>query len=357
MQRVQALRKQFPMLSRLTFLNAGTDGPVATAARDAATAALAAQFDEPRWTADFETRLAEQAALRDRYARLLGCSADDVALTTSTSEGLGKVLNGMGLRTGDEVLTGEDEHPGLIGPLLAARERGVTIRTAPLAQIASAITASTTLVACSHVSWITGELADPALANTDVPVVYDGAQSAGAIPVDVAALGCAAYTGSGQKWLCGADGSGMLYLAPGFRDRVHALGASYSAFARTDAGLKSPLHTNARRHDTVALGRETVAMSLAAFDVLDGAGWNDVHARGPALGARLAEALAERGFRVAPRDATTLVAWEDPDPVAASARLVAQGIIVRDLPGTSFLRASTGAWNDEEDLERLLAAL
>jgi L-cysteine/cystine lyase len=60
---------------------------------------------------------------------------------------------------------------------------------------------------------------------------------------------------------------------------------------------------------------------------------------------------------VAPRGDTTLVAWETSDPPAACARLADAGIVVRHLPGTPYLRASVGAWNDEADLERLLAAL
>ena len=82
-----------------------------------------------------------------------------------------------------------------------------------------------------------------------------------------------------------------------------------------------------------------------------------MHARAAALAARLADALAARGRTVAPRGDTTLVAWEDPDPLATRDRLAAAGIVVRDLPGTPYVRASVGAWNDESDLERLLAAL
>jgi selenocysteine lyase/cysteine desulfurase len=51
------------------------------------------------------------------------------------------------------------------------------------------------------------------------------------------------------------------------------------------------------------------------------------------------------------------VAWEEPDPAAARARLADAGVVVRDLPGRPYLRASVGAWNDEGDLERLLAGL
>jgi L-cysteine/cystine lyase len=82
-----------------------------------------------------------------------------------------------------------------------------------------------------------------------------------------------------------------------------------------------------------------------------------VHDRATGLAARLAERLRATGRAVAPRDATTLVAWEQPDPDAAAARLAAAGITVRPLPGTPFLRASVGAWNDESDLDRLLRAL
>ena len=57
------------------------------------------------------------------------------------------------------------------------------------------------------------------------------------------------------------------------------------------------------------------------------------------------------------RARTTLLAWQDPDPAAARDRLAAADVVVRDLPGRGLLRASVGAWNDESDLERLLAAL
>jgi L-cysteine/cystine lyase len=83
-----------------------------------------------------------------------------------------------------------------------------------------------------------------------------------------------------------------------------------------------------------------------------------VHARAASLAASLAQRLEERGRVVAPRGPTTLVSWEDDDPEAARDRLAAEGIIVRFLPGTThFVRASVGAWNDEDDLERLLEAL
>ena len=190
-----------------------------------------------------------------------------------------------------------------------------------------------------------------------MPVILDGAQGAGAVPVDVAELGCAVYAAAGQKWLCGADGTGLLYIAPGFRDQVRAIAPSYLSFEDASLGFESELKPDARRYDTPALAREVVAFSLAALDVLRGAGLAEVLARGPALADELAERLRAAGRTVAPRDHTTLVAWEDDDPEAARERLKAADIVVRNLPGTPYVRASVGAWSSEDDLDRLLAAL
>ena len=121
----------------------------------------------------------------------------------------------MDLGPGDEVLTAPDEHPGLLGPLTTLRDRrGVDIRAVPFADLADAVGPRTKLVACSHVSWITGSVRPSGLAALDIPVLLDGAQGVGAVGFSVGELGCAFYAGSGQKWMCGPIGSGMLWVAP-----------------------------------------------------------------------------------------------------------------------------------------------
>lgn len=351
---MEALRREFPVLEHVAFLNTGTDGPVPAKAVAAAREALDDQLREGRHGPHFTTRFELQAQLRKAYAGVLGCRAQDVALTTSTSEGLGAVLAGLELGPGDEIVTSDSEHPGLLGPLIAARRRGASVRPVPLRDIADAVTEDTALVACSHVSWVTGEVA-PDLRDVGVPVVLDGAQGVGAVPVDVGALGCAAYAASGQKWLCGADGTGMLYLEPGFAERLSVVGPSWVSFEDTARGLDSPLRDDARRFDTPSLSREAAAFSLASVRLLEG--YDGRHARAAALAGSLAAELAERGRTVAPRAETTLVSWEDPDPPATRARLAEAGVVIRDLPGTGLLRASVGAWNDDTDLERMLSAL
>lgn len=351
------LRAQFPVFERRAFLNAGTCGPVPTASVQAIAEILDVAASEGRAHAYFQRMLGARTELRSGYASLLGADVDDVAVTTCTSEGIARVLTGLELSEGDEILTATGEHPGLYGPLSAARaQRGVTVRAVPLAEIADSVTEATTLVACSHVSWADGTIV-PDLRTLDVPVLLDGAQGIGAIGVDVGALGCTFYAGSGQKWLCGPVGTGALWIDPEWRERVRAPGPAYLNLADAGAGLDAVPHPTAQRHDAWAQSAEVVAGAAAALGVLGEFGWDAVHDRAATLAGALADALSAKGFDVAPRDRTTLVSWHDPDPPATRARLAEADVIIRDLPGTGLLRASVGAWNDESDLERLLSAL
>jgi L-cysteine/cystine lyase len=100
-----------------------------------------------------------------------------------------------------------------------------------------------------------------------------------------------------------------------------------------------------------------VAFTLAAIDMLESYGLAAVQQHAADFAARFARALEDAGRTVAPRDATTLVAWEDPDAEATRDRLTETGVVIRNLPGTAYLRASVGAWNDQNDLQRLLDAL
>jgi L-cysteine/cystine lyase len=225
----------------------------------------------------------------------------------------------------------------------------------PFAELANAVQATTTLVAASHVNWITGELA-PDLSGLNVPVILDGAQGSGAVPVDVQALGCAAYAAAGQKWLCGADGTGMLYVQPEFGERVRTIAPTYGSFEDASRGLESTLRAGGRRFDA-AISREALAFSFAALEVLVAADLDASMERAADLAEAFASGLAEAGYAVAPRGRSTLVAWEYPEPTETRQRLADAGIAVRDLPGFPYLRASVGAWNDESDLQKLLAAL
>jgi selenocysteine lyase/cysteine desulfurase len=356
---VDELRAEFPVLERLAYLNAGTNGPAPRRGIEAAETSLRAQAEHGRGGAPFFAAVIDAAeSLRGRVARLLGCDADELALTGSTTDGVNAVVSAFGLREGDEVLTSDEEHPGVLAPLGAARERrGVRVRTAPFAELAAHAGPETRLIATSHVSWLTGQMIDSAaLAATGVPVLLDGAQGLGAVPVDVRALGCDFYAASGQKWLCGPNGLGYLYVR---RDRVEGLASpwpGYMSLAAPDRALDFELRPDARRFDMGVMPPHQVAWALAALDVLEAPGIERVQERAASLAADFAGRLGERGATVAPRGSTTLVSWEDPDPPAAAERLLGEGIVVRHLPGTPFVRASVGGWTLEDELERLLAA-
>jgi L-cysteine/cystine lyase len=208
------------------------------------------------------------------------------------------------------------------------------------------------------VNWLTGELAPAELGELDVPLILDGAQGIGAIDVDPRALGASAYAGSGQKWLCGADGTGMLWVDPDFLERVATTRPGFSSFEQPPHSFdEAAFSAETRRLDAVSLPREGLALSLASLQLLLATGLEDIQARAATLAATLADRLAESGRTVAPRDATTLIAWEDDDPEATRERLAAVGVSIRNLPDTPYLRASVGAWNDESDLDALLSAL
>lgn len=355
---IPGLRAEFPVLRTLAYLNAGTDGPLPARAIVAAAAELAREAEQGRTSAHFERRAELTGELRALYAAALGCETADLALTTSTSEGLAQVLGGLELGRGDEIVTSDEEHPGLQGALIAARElRGVSIKAVPFAAVADAVGPKTRLVACSHVGWMSGSLAPAELAEVEVPVLLDGAQGVGAVPVDVHALGCDAYAGAGQKWLCGPDGTGMLYVSPALRERLRVLRRGYANLADPNEGLAAQLHDDARCLDSQLLSAEALACALSSTTLLSATGWQAVHERSRTLAARLAQLLGEQGIAVAPRGETTLVSFECADPEAERARLADGGVVLRDIPGRPWLRASVGAWNDEGDLERLIGML
>jgi len=354
------LRDEFPVLERVAYLNAGTCGPVPHRASEAAREALEREVADGRaGKAHFDRVMDQQQRLRSGIAELLGCGPGNVALTHSTTDGINTVLSGLELGPGDEVLTTDEEHPGLLAPLAALElRRGIEVRMVPFAELANEARPMTKLIACSHVSWVNGQAADTdALGATGVPFLLDGAQGIGAIRFNPNHLGCAFYAGSGQKWLCGPEGTGYLWIAPGWVDRLHVASSGYMSLSDPARAAELPLREDAARFEPGYHSAPTSAWALASLGVL-GADWDETLGRGPRLAAWLADRLRERGHDVSPRGDTTLVAWRaDDDAPATVERLAAAGIVIRDLPGRGLLRASVGAWSSEDELERLVRAV
>jgi selenocysteine lyase/cysteine desulfurase len=352
----EAFRAQFPVLERVVFMNAGTEGPVPRAAEEAAATRIEREVHEGRWgKAYFEELLGLAKSLRARYAAALGCDFASVALTGSTTDGVNTVVAGLDLNAGEEILTTEEEHPGLLAPLARARIRhGVAVRVVPFAELPGAVSPATRLIACSHVSWVSGRIMDvPALAASGVPVLLDGAQGLGAVPVNVGELGCAFYAASGQKWLCGPEGSGCLFVSPEHVDDLLIPWPSYGSVVRGSDPLDLEPGEGATRFDHGFPPGLRSAWALASLEVLETAGWQWVHGRAAEMALALVAGLEARGLEVAPRGRSTLVSWRVEDPDAEVQRLADAGVVVRSIPGRGLVRASVGAWCSAEDIETL----
>src|SRR3954469_19164148 len=124
--RIEAFREEFPVLERVIYLNAGTDGPIPLRAVKAAEDAIALQLEQGRaGKAHWERVKSAREGLRERIAQVFGCTTTEVALTRSATDGVNAALHALRLGPGDEVVTTDEEHPGLLAPLGLAQRRGV----------------------------------------------------------------------------------------------------------------------------------------------------------------------------------------------------------------------------------------
>ena len=153
-------RAQFPVLENQAYLNAGSAGPLPRAAIEAAQAWLARDLAQGRSGMPYIEKLAGlREEVRAGFADVVGASPEQIALTDSTMRGCQIVVAGLGLGAGDEVVTTDEEHFGLLGPLHASRAR-VVVTSADEDAVLAAVTPRTRLIAVSHVLWTTGRKLD-----------------------------------------------------------------------------------------------------------------------------------------------------------------------------------------------------
>jgi len=353
-------RAAFPVLERYAYLNAGSFGPLARATVGAMQERLQRDLVHGRAGPTFYDELIElRDGLRRRLATVLSVPPQNVALTTSTTRGCNIAVAGLRLQPGDEVVTTDQEHFGLLGSLHAS---GASVRVArltgrPAAQAFDAISAEvgprTRLIALSHVSWVTGHVlpVEELRAAFDIPVLVDGAQSIGAIAVSAGAYDF--YTVSGQKWLCGPDTTGALYVAD--PERLEIAAPSYFAQEEYEPEGRFTPKEGAARFDSDWLALPSVVGLSAAID--SAPEWR--YEAGREAAARCCEVLIDAGVELVtePGHATLVSLVPRGDPTETVHKAYRDGVVVRELPKTGWIRASCGYWTNEEDLERLVAAL
>jgi L-cysteine/cystine lyase len=352
-------RAQFPVLDHTAYLNAGSMGPVARPTVEAMEARLELDLERGRGGAAYHEEMAGlRARVRAAIAEKIGVPPENVALTGSTTEGCNIVLAGLRLGPDDEVVSTDTEHFGLLGALRAsgARLRFARVRTLPPEQALEAILGEigprTRLVALSHVSWQTGNLLplEELREATALPILVDGAQSAGAFALDAHRYDY--YTVSGQKWLCGPDATGGLYVRDPEALQV-ALPTYFSQTEHDETGAYTP-REGAARFDGGWLPLSSLAGLEAAIGLVPH--WAAHHARD--ITARCWSLLSDRFSVVTEPGQANLVSFvPERDAADEAKRLLEHGVVVRDMPGLGWLRVSCGWWTSDGDLDRLVSSL
>ena len=360
------VRAEFPVAERTAYLNSAGTGPVARGTAEAAAEFYrdVAQSGDRRW----EEWAARRERVRESIARLVNAEPDEIAFTTNTSSGMNLVVDALEGRGG--VVSCELEFPvstitwmhrGARVHLVEAREG--ELRTE---DVLGAMTAGTGVVCLSHVQYSNGFRLDPEEVGKNKgrhAFVLNASQSAGVLPIDVKRMRVDALCATGHKWMLAGFGSGFVYLSRELLDASRPRAVSWMS-VEDPFGMRNDAYT--LRADAAARA-ETGCPHFAGIFAL-GAGTNhilqlgaaDIERRALALNRRLTERLTEAGWEVlspleneAARSAETLVRADHPR--RAVAHLAARGVAVSIKP--EGFRVATHFFNDEDDIERLVAAL
>jgi L-cysteine/cystine lyase len=380
-EKLAAVRAALPAVEAGIYLNAGSVGPLPAETAKAMADLEGWELRTGRAHIDyFQEFLARMDEARGAVAAVLGTDVDAVALNHSTTDGMNQAIGAVDWRPGDRAVSTRLEHAGGVGPLHALHVRlGVDLELvdvhpedddeAVVAAFDAAITPGTRLVEVAHVSPMTGARLPVAaigeLAHARGALfVVDGAQAAGATPVDVPATGADFYAIPAHKWLLGPEGMGALVVAPEIVDRYYPAAAGAFSFQSFDPRGAIAFWPDARRFDGAGFNRPSVvgmARSIGWLSMYVGLDW--IHARGQALARQSAERLAEiPGVEViTPRERmVTLVTFRITGWPASTAldelgaRVFA---IARAIDHLDALRISVGFWATEAELERFAEAV
>lgn len=312
-------------------------------------------------------------AARGLLASMLGATPEEIVITRNTSEGNNWVSSGLQLGPGDEVIVFSDNHPTNLAAWRDKGQRfGFTVTTVEhrvphpggdyyVDLFARAITPRTRLIGFTHLTSNSGDLfpakAICAMARArGVLTLLDGAQTFGALDVNLADIRPDFYTGSAHKWPCGPKECGVLYVNTAVHDRIHpsVIGVYPGA-----VGISRRLEGMGQRDDA-----RLVAFA-ESIRFREGIGRGAIEARLRQLSGHLIEGLRRmEGVEVytdpAPDRSANLVVFRpgslDPRRFAAALQerdgVVATVRAGQDRPG---LRVSAHVYNTMEEMDRLLA--
>jgi cysteine desulfurase/selenocysteine lyase len=370
----RAGRALFPACAKWAYYAWAATAPLSVRAADAMQRQIAGVRDQggAGWKQWYET----YERLRVEAAALTGATPAEIALLKNTSEGVSTVAFGLDWRPGDNVIFPRGEFPANVYPWLALRERGVEMRRLEPdavgrftpADLERLMDERTRLVALSFVSYATGFRADLAALGAlcrarGIFLFVDAIQGLGALPFDVSALPVDAFAADGHKWLCAPEGLALFFVRREWQPRLRPLSCGWWPVkqpGRYDLE-EQELAETARRYECGTLPTANAYGLLAALELLREVGIERIAERIRALTGELTRALTARGFKVLRAEGegewSGIVSCETPghDPRQLAAALEERDVMVTARGGR--LRFAVHAWNDAEDLERLLKAL
>ena len=312
---VDAVRKEFPAVERITYLDSGFQTPLARPVKAAIDLFLSESFETAGPKSVWLDRV-EQT--RKKLARFLGASADEIAFTKNTSESMNIAANALPLRAGDKVLMIHGDHPNNAYAFLNLRRKGVTVEFVPMTEVVNAeslrpyIDASTRVVSMSQVTFHAGHRFDiesiGALCDEKgLYFVVDVMQAIGVVPIDAKALR-ATFIGSGShKGLLVPQGLGLLYwdksrieLEPAYLAAASLAEVPADLIARPDELELAP---TARRFELGNFNLPATHALGASLDMIEALGVQNIQNHCLDLGDHLIAGLDALDVRlVGPRD-------------------------------------------------------
>jgi cysteine desulfurase/selenocysteine lyase len=365
-------RREFPITERLVHLNHAGVAPLSRRVAAAVTSFVTAATTVDAATQRQWSERCEE--VRANFARLIGAHTDEIAFVKNTSEGLSLVAAGLEWRPGDNVIAVDGEYPSNVYPWFGLRRWGVETRLVrpvhgrvQVDDVRTLVDDRTRVVAVSFVDWSSGGRTDLSALGEwcrgrGVILCVDGIQGVGAVRLDVERAGIDCLAVGGHKWLLAPEGLGCLFVSRRVIDRIGSVLHGWKSV--TDADTYLPYHFNPRPDaakfepgspsvlSTYALG--------AAVDMLLEVGPERIERRLLELTDRLGSGLrARRAEVVSPWGAgerSGIVVFRlGGDPHRLCTELIHQGFIVRVRSGA--IRVAPHFYNNEDDIDRLLAAL
>ncbi|MED5330440.1 MAG: aminotransferase class V-fold PLP-dependent enzyme [Planctomycetota bacterium] len=304
------LRKAFPVANSWIYFNHAACAPLSEPTIKAVKTFLdeACTEGSTRWDAWMEHR--EQ--VRRRVSRLMGAKENEVAFTTSTSQGLITVAEGLNLQPKDEILVVQDDFPANHIPWFRQEKRGAQVVVAPrregtptLNSILDHLTENTALVAVPWVLYDTGERIDlHQLGKTlcDHPALFcvDAIQGLGAFPLDVHACHIDFLAADSHKWLLGMEGIGVFYCRNQCLGLLDPPLTGWWSMAEPFATYspEASLRPDARRFEYGALPTMEIFGLDASIQLIDAAGLETIGAGILELTELLAAGLQDQGWTI-----------------------------------------------------------